>query len=170
MDGELGRSDSHKVVDVLKNDPAMREKWQRYNIYASVLREDLPAPLSTDFHIKLACRLSEEPVRIAPAATRDNSAWRKPAFGLAIAASLLAVVVLVQKPFTTAPLPVEVAQVDAKPPETGLIVANSNQENVRERINRLLVEHNEYNPASDMTGMMPYSRFVSYTPDPDIKN
>ena len=169
MDGELGRSDSHKVVDALKNDPAMREKWQRYNLYASVLRKDLPAPLGTDFHEKLASRLADEPIRLAPAAARDNSAWRKPAFGLAIAASLLAVVVIVQKPFTTAPQPLEVAQVDTRPQDTGLIVANSKQENVRERINRLLVEHNEYNPASDMTGMMPYSRFVSYNPDPDIK-
>ena len=51
--------------------------------------------------------------------------------------------------------------------ENGLIVANSKNENVRERINRLLVEHNEYNPAGDMTGMLPYSRFVDYKPRVD---
>ncbi len=51
--------------------------------------------------------------------------------------------------------------------EYDLIVANSKNENVRERINRLLVEHNEYNPASDMTGILPYSRFVGYNPRTD---
>jgi hypothetical protein len=49
-------------------------------------------------------------------------------------------------------------------PQYDLIVANSKNENVRERINRLLVEHNEYNPVSDMTGIWSYSRFVGYTP------
>lgn len=171
MDGELERADSLKLLDAIHKDTAARQKWQRYNIYAAVLREDLPAPLSTDFHEKLACKLSEEPVRLTPGAVQSDQVWRKPVFGLAIAASLLAVVVVLQKPFTS-PIaePLEVAKVEAPQSDGALIVANSKQENVRERINRLLVEHNEYNPASDMTGMMPYSRFVSYSPDADIRN
>ena len=54
-----------------------------------------------------------------------------------------------------------------------LIVSNSRNENIRAKINRLLVEHNEYNPAGDMTGMLPYSRFVGYNPgidNPSIDN
>jgi hypothetical protein len=67
------------------------------------------------------------------------------------------------------PLPVQnsIAPVNEGNQGSDLIVANSKNENVRERINRLLVEHNEYNPASDMTGIWSYSRFVGYNPSSD---
>ena len=166
LDNELGRTESLKVFDAIKKDPQGQQSWQRYQLYGAVIREEVPSPISHTFHERVARELANEPVRLAPAVKQNDRSWQKPAFGLAIAASLLAIVVVVQKPFVANSTPVSVATTAAVPApqaEDRLIVANSKNENVRERINRLLVGLNEYNPASDMTGMMPYSRFVSFT-------
>ena len=165
MDEELERADGLKVLDALKNDEAAREQWRRYQLYGAVMREELPSTLAVDFHERVAAKLASEPVRLAPAAMKKGPSWQVPAIGLAVAASLLAVVVMIQKPFTRATdvAPVQLASAPVQQADRDMIRTNHNSENVRERINRLLVEHNEYNPATDMTGMMPYARFVSYT-------
>lgn len=169
LDNELGRTDSLDVLDAIKKDPLGQLPWQRYHLYGAAIREELPSPISYDFHEKVASELKNEPVQLTPAAMQNDRSWQKPAFGLAIAASLLAIVVMVQKPFVADTTPVSVATTTTAPvlqADNQLIVANRNNENVKERINRLLVQHNEYNPASDMTGMMPYARFVSFSTSP----
>lgn len=169
MDNELGRTDSLGILDAIKKDPQGRQSWQRYQLYGAAIREELPSPISHDFYKRVAGELANDPVQLAPAAMQSDRSWQKPAFGLAIAASLLAIVVIVQKPFVADTAPVSVATTTTVPTTQAdgqLIVANRNNENVRARINRLLVEHNEYNPASDMTGMMPYARFVSFSSTP----
>lgn len=168
MDNELGRREAFKMLDIIEKDLQEQQRWSRYHLYGAVMREELPSAIAPDFHERVAAVIAQEPVQLAPAAMQVDRSWRKPAFGLAVAASLLAVVIIVQKPFSTGPGPAPVSVAKHTPatiPQVGsqLIVANRNNENVRERINRLLVEHNEYNPASDMTGMMPYARFVDYS-------
>jgi len=168
MDDELERAEGMKLLGELRQDVVAREQWRRYHLYAAAMREELPSTLDVDFHERVAAELKKEPVQLSPASLPKDNSWRVPAIGLAVAASLLAVVVMVQKPFTgteQASLSVAAVSPDAARRSDGQIIRiNHNNEDVRERINRLLVEHNEYNPASDMTGMMPYARFVSFSP------
>ena len=180
MDGELDHSESVQLIRQLDTDSKLRGQWQRYHTYGSVLRDEMTPVLSADFSSKVLRALAKEPVQLAPAAMTGRRRLAGPVTGLAVAASLVGIAILLQKPVMednpeakvsnvaevsvpVLPLPKSVTSST----DSTLIVANSKNENVRERINRLLVEHNEYNPASDMTGMLPYSRFVGYHPQTD---
>jgi negative regulator of sigma E activity len=182
IDGETGHQESLDVIRALDNDVELRKQWHRYHVYGHVLRDELSTRVSANFTSNVTRALAEEPVQLAPSAMKRRKPFRGPVAGMAVAASLVAVAVLVFNPSLnnqqetgTAPTLVakqtSTAKVAAQPAanydQDDLIVANSKNENVRERINRLLVQHNQYNPASDMTGIMPYSRFVGFNPGAD---
>ncbi len=180
LDGDLDHSESLKLVDQLNSNDELRGHWQRYNLYSSVLRDEVSPVLSAGFSEKVILKLAQEPVQFTPAAMPKRKSLAGPMAGLAVAASLVGIAILLQNPVindASEDQTSNVAQVsvpvlplpksELSSTENGLIVANSKNENVRERINRLLVEHNEYNPAGDMTGMLPYSRFVGYNPRVD---
>ncbi|MEN8712197.1 MAG: sigma-E factor negative regulatory protein [Arenicellales bacterium] len=180
LDGELGHAESLKLIRQLDVDMELRGQWQRYHTYGSVLRDEMTPVLSADFSQRVLQALEQEPVQLAPAAASSHRRITGPLAGLAVAASVVGIAILLQKPVIQDNQDSKVSTVAevsapalplAKPvagtSDSGLIVANSKNENIRERINQLLVEHNEYNPAGDMTGIMPYSRFVGYNPRRD---
>ena len=184
IDGELDQVESEQLIRRLNEDNDLRGQWRRFNIYRSAMRDELSPVLSAGFSDRVLQALANEPVQLAPASAAKSARLRGPLVGLAVAASLLGIAILLQKPAiqdlqenqgptvaelsapVTVPLPVQDTPI-GNSQEYDLIVANSKNENVRERINRLLVEHNEYNPASDMTGIWSYSRFVGYNPSTD---
>lgn len=177
LDGELGHAESLKLIKQLDSDLELRGCWQRYHLYGSALRDELTPVLSADFSQRVSDVLANEPVQFAPAKMTKKRRIVGPVAGFAVAASLVGIAILLQKPAiqntedTPVPsvaevtIPLSLIEKSAETsPESTLIVSNSKNENIRERINQLLVEHNEYNPASDMTGLMPYARFVGYKP------
>jgi len=184
IDGELDQEAAEQLVRKLCEDNDLRGQWRRFNIYRSAIRDELSPVLSAGFSDRVIQALANEPVQLAPASLAKRTRLRGPLAGLAVAASLVGIAILLQKPViqdsrenevstvaelsspVIASLPVLDSPVSNNQ-ESDLIVANSKNENVRERINRLLVEHNEYNPASDMTGIWSYSRFVGYNPSTD---
>jgi len=165
IDSELDDHESRSFATTLLKDPQSRAAWRRYQVYGAALREELPSALAPGFAARVAAALEEEPVRLNPSAVRRRHRWLAPLTGAAVAASVLGIAILLQKPVIESESTNQLASSARGTGDAGLIVANSRNENVRERINRLLVEHNEFNPAADMTGMMPYSRFVSYPAD-----
>ncbi len=177
IDDELDRPQSQRLAGRLVTDTECRSVWRRYQVYGAALRGELPSVLSADFAIRVQQALADEPVQLVPK-QRRRSPVLLPATGLAVAASLLLVTVLLLRPLGDGPTATGTAVPLASAPSSStagtlassgggddgeLIVANSRNENIRQRINRLLVEHNEYNPATDVTGMLPYSRFVSHS-------
>ena len=182
IDGELDTAESLRMISRIDKETELRGQWERYHTYGSALRDELTPTLSADFSERVSEVLMQEPVQFAPAALSAGRRIRGPLAGIAVAASLVGIAILLQKPSleitpveqtistakVPAPLSVPVNTVaDSSNENNQLIVANSKNENIREKINRLLVEHNEYNPVGDMTGMLPYSRFVGYNPRVD---
>lgn len=175
LDGELDQSESEQLISELHEDKSLRAVWTRYNTYGCAMRDELSPALSSDFGTRVIQALAEEPVQLSPAAL-PRKKRTGPVIGLAVAASLIGIAILIQSPVlqdgtdsqTSKVAAVTVPTIAPVAPESyELIVSNSKNENVRERINRLLVEHNEYNPASDMTGIWTYSRFVGYKSSTD---
>jgi sigma-E factor negative regulatory protein RseA len=176
IDDELERPQSQRLAGRLVTDTDCRAIWRRYQVYGAAMRQELPSGLSADFADRVQQALANEPVQLVPV-QRRRSPVLVPATGLAVAASLLLITVLLLRPLgddpatTGTPVPLASAPTSTAGTlassgsgvDSELIVANSRNENIRQRINRLLVEHNEYNPATDVTGMLPYSRFVSHS-------
>lgn len=68
IDGEL---QSHRLIDELKTDHLLAEKWQRYHLIRDGLRQELPQSINFDIAANVAKALESEPSILAPKKT-----WR----------------------------------------------------------------------------------------------
>lgn len=68
VDGEL---DQHRLIDDLKTDNLLAEKWQRYHLIRDGLRQELPQQINFDIAANVAKALELEPSILAPKKT-----WR----------------------------------------------------------------------------------------------
>jgi sigma-E factor negative regulatory protein RseA len=158
MDDECALEEINLALRRLERDEALQERWQRYHLISDVIKSSAPAVIDADFCARMRSALDSEP---ALTAVRGDTApaWRKPAIGFALAASVAAVTVLTQR-----------SEIDVNPaaPVAGVgdgvqiadgITATDAGEN---RLNAYLVNHNSFASMSSVYGVMPYVRMASY--------
>lgn len=68
VDGEL---QSHQLIDELKTDELLAQKWQRYHLIRDGLRQELPDQINFDIAANVAAALQSEPSILAP-----KKSWR----------------------------------------------------------------------------------------------
>ncbi len=180
LDGELPEHEAARCLDRLTRDPDLRSAWGRYHLIGDALRgEPLGLP-GGGLAERVSAALEREPAILAAPARRASKnrgrpEWLRPLAGAAIAASV-AVVTLISYPYlvgdaskapasavtvvkaTTAPPPLAVRYAD----HAGTRWKNLQRPEVESRLNRYLVDHNEYAAPAGMTGVLPYASFVSY--------
>lgn len=97
MDGELSRETGLFLTRRLSSDKEMRDTWERYHLIRDCIRQPGSKLVVTGLCARLSTSLdAEEP----PSAPQRNNRWLKPVSGLAIAASvaLMAIVVTAPQP------------------------------------------------------------------------
>jgi sigma-E factor negative regulatory protein RseA len=153
VDGEIGDKELDTLLVYMRSDPALRERWGRYNLISDALHKNLPRRVDHDLHARVARALAEEPVVLAPQPHRRRlSPWAKQAAGIAVAASVTAMAIL---GFQTLHAP------GAAPAAT--TVASAGQDVAAEpEWDPYLVNHNEHAVSAGMHGMLPYVRLVSH--------
>ncbi len=176
VDGELHPEEQWGVLNRMQADNELRERYERYQLISDALRNNLPAATLHGLAGRVSLALEDEPVILAPRVQkRRMQPLIKQAAGMAVAATIATVAILslhtsvpedtlnggqVAQTRTTAN---EVAAVG--PMSLGVaapVRLVSDTSDVQARLNRYLVNHNEYSVASGMQGMMPYMRIVSY--------
>lgn len=96
MDGEISREAGSFLTRRLFSDEAMCEKWERYHLIRDCIRQPGSKQLVTGLSVRLSAALDAE---AAPGVSAwRNKAWLKPASGLAIAASVAFVAIMVAAP------------------------------------------------------------------------
>jgi len=169
MDGELSREAGLFLTRRLFKDDKMCEKWERYHLIRDCIRQPGSKQMVTGLSVRLSATLDAED---AP----GNSAWRnnrwlKPVSGLAIAASVAMVAIMV-----TAPQPGQVPDdagaaltapankpfvspntVAVTPPSQAVSFSPSQQVNIN-RLNAYLLRHNQMARTAGRQG------FVSFVP------
>jgi sigma-E factor negative regulatory protein RseA len=96
MDGELPREAALFLTRRLFSDEAMCEKWERYHLIRDCIRQPGSKQVVTGLSVKLSASLDAEE---APnAAPWRHIRWLKPVSGLAIAASVALVAIMVTAP------------------------------------------------------------------------
>jgi sigma-E factor negative regulatory protein RseA len=172
MDAELPHPEISSEIKKLLLNNSNHGTWQRYHLIGDTMRQDLGPVVDVNLAEEISHRLKDEPVVFAPNATKTPaSKWLKPAAGFAVAASvaLLAITVaprvvnMESTPQSINP----VAKVES--PVEKVYVADDGtrwellyKPKVESRLNSYLVNHQEYAPAGNMKGIMPYATFVSY--------
>lgn len=188
VDDELTQEASSVIESLLEDDDA-KETWTRYHLIGDSLRGHLPAQIG-DISGNVRQAIASEPTVLAPAkksANRKSSDLIKPVMGFAIAASVAAVAIFnIQQANQIS----ETGQI----PETGQsVIAQSsiatgqssfttsiatpqlvNQKtgqaqiyqavNIDYRLNRYLVNYNEYRANTGVSGMPPHVRMVANEP------
>jgi len=179
VDDELTQ-EATSVIESLLEDNEAKETWARYHLIGDSLRGRLPGHIG-DISSGVSQALASEPTILAPAkksVNRKSSDLMKPVMGFAIAASVAAVAIFnVQQarqiPETGQPV---IAQSSIATSQPSLVTSIAtpqlvNQQtgqarvyqakNVDPRLNRYLVNYNEYRANTGVSGMPPHVRMVA---------
>jgi sigma-E factor negative regulatory protein RseA len=165
VDGELDRRDKQALLEQLARDPDARARWGRYHLIGDALRNDLPVAVDHGLATRVSAALEREPTVLAPSRRwLPSGRPLKRTAGLAVAASLLGVAVLIGLPQN--PEQGGVEQVVASSTAVGGALVTEvprwdrGQPMVESRLNSYVVNHNEYSASTGMQGMLPYMRIV----------
>lgn len=169
VDGEINQQELDELLALMNSDDNARADYLRYQFSSDVIRGYTNRSRPVDLTARINAVIADEPTYQAQAETQKARVlslpdwfWKQTA-GLAAAASIgaLAVVGMMNQPQTS--MTPEVAQVEPAQMETA-VASSSNrwtvgEQEVEDRLNNYLVDHNEYAGAS---GLFSYARVVSY--------
>jgi len=179
MDGELpDQKDQNKCFEQLAKDKEMQDVWQRYHLARDAMKGQLSAFPTLDISAAVSESLKAEPVILTPMWRRLSPRYvMKQAAGLAVAAAVGTIAVLsVQQTQLVSSDNSTIAKANGA--ETTYQVASQLQPGqirqvsfttrqkldaaVESKLSGYLVNHNEFSTSTRVSGVMPYTRIVSF--------
>ena len=179
MDGELpDQQDQSKCFEQLANDKEMQGIWQRYHLARDAMKGQLSGFPSLDISAAVSESLKAEPVIFTPMWRRLSPRYvLKQAAGLAVAAAVGTIAVLsVQQTQLVSSDNSTIAKANGA--EATYQVASQLQPGkirqvsfttrqkldaaVESKLSGYLVNHNEFSTSTRVSGVMPYTRIVSF--------
>ncbi len=96
MDGEMSQQEMDRMIQNMRDNPYLKDCWDRYHLIGDTLRRRLPDFISTDIHSKISAAIQNEPTHFLPRSTKQKSSTghKKQALGFALAASVTAIAVV----------------------------------------------------------------------------
>ena len=175
VDDELEQG-SRFALHALATDGAYQGVWGRYHLIGECLRGHLPARVDLQLAGRISKALHDDPV------LRGSHRWQrllKPAAGLAIAATVAAVAVLGVRQIGSGPAATAMPPLASNPPATNndyqtvTVTAgpvpqqparnySTPVDDAQSRLNRYLVNYNEYRANAGVQGTLPYVRIVAH--------
>jgi sigma-E factor negative regulatory protein RseA len=161
MDGELGADEARRHIVSMKNDQALRTRWDDFHLIGDAMRGE--SQLSAQFSERVAQRLAAEPTVLAPHRLRSNLK-RVTAYAMSAAASLGAVALVAWVALTPTPPAGVIAKSSPAPkaisPVEPPVVVNVASDG---RMNEYILAHQGFSPSTAIQGLVPYIRSVSTT-------
>lgn len=94
IDDELEGRQAREVLDVMRKDQALQDKFKRYHLISQAIKNDSVATAAPDFLAGMQQRLRNEPIYLLPPKAPQKLEWQK-TLGLAAAASVAMLAILV---------------------------------------------------------------------------
>ncbi|MFK5914001.1 MAG: sigma-E factor negative regulatory protein [Woeseiaceae bacterium] len=177
MDGEV--RDQDKWLEELGKDDEMQQVWRRYHVARDAMKGQLSNFPALDISAAVSESLKNEPVILTPIWQRLNPRYiMKQAAGLAVAAAVgtIAVISVQQTQITvddniiaqaaTAPI----VQLQAgQLRQVSFTTRQKLDAAVESKLSGYLVNHNEYSKTVRVSGVMAYTRIVSFVPSNPTK-
>ena len=170
VDGELNAQELDELLALLNNNDVARNDYLRYQLVSDSLHGFTRHNQPVDLTARLSLALADEPahqkrvklLEKARVITLPNWFWKQTA-SLAAAASVGALAVVgVMNQSDNSSIGPQLAQVESSQTQSVASVSNRwtvGEQEVEDRLNNYLVDHNEYAGAS---GLFSYARVVSY--------
>ena len=174
MDGEL--HDVDKAAEQLAKDTEMQGVWRRYHLARDIIKGQTSEFATLDVSAAVSESLKSEPVVLTPIWSRLSPRYiMKQAAGLAVAAAVGTIAVLsVQQTQLASPDETTIAnsgtenyQVSQQPlriRQVSFTTRNKLDVAVEAKLSNYLVNHNEFSTSTRVSGVMPYTRIVSFVP------
>ena len=181
MDGELrDHRDQDKLCERLAKDKDMQDVWQRYHLARDAMKGQLSEFPTLDVSAAVSQSLKDEPVILTPIWHRLSPRYvMKQAAGLAVAAAVGTIAVLgVQQTQLISSDNNTVAKVNSVTPtyqlaskiqpvrirQVSFTTRQKLDAAVESKLSGYLVNHNEFSKSIRVSGVMPYTRIVSFVP------
>jgi sigma-E factor negative regulatory protein RseA len=177
LDNELESNLTSTTLTQLQGDEALRNKWDRYHLIGDAMRGEAVRLSAESIADRVRTQIDNEPPNAAyekpiPLAGRRSSfpRWSRTAGGALLAASVAAITVVTFPQLTGTESGIEPQMVveNTRPASQApyLIQSSTRWKNLSEpkvesKLNRYLIDHNEY-VAPGGIGVIPYTSFVSY--------
>lgn len=165
VDDALGRPETDRLLERLRHDRQARQRIDRYAVIGMAMRGEAPAMPRRDFAVEIMQRIqaeSAEPASRAAAWRLDLGwlwqGWRMPAFGVALAATVAGVAVLVVQPSQHGPDAAFVALTPPAPPAIAQVAAPEGEP----MPDPYLIQHLTHAEGGPMTAMSSNVRLVAY--------
>jgi len=176
MDGEI--RDADQWLERLSHDSEMLGTWQRYHIVRDVMKGQASEFPTLDISAAVSQSIANEPTILTPIWKRLSPRYvMKQAAGLAVAAAVGTVAVLSVQQTQIDPIDVntvaqtatatqQVAQAntDNKLRQVSFTTRQKLDKAVESKLSGYLVNHNEFTRSIRVSGVMPYTRIVSFVP------
>ncbi len=173
MDGEL--RDVDKYCQQLAKDDEMLAVWHRYHIARDAMKGQLSDFATLDVSAGVSQSLKDEPVILTPLWRRLSPRYvMKQAAGLAVAAAVgtLAVLSVQQTQLNLSSDNQVIASTTAaaqiQPDQIRKVTFTTRKKldsAVESKLSSYLVNHNEFSKTIRVSGVMPYTRIVSFVPE-----
>ena len=178
MDGEL--RDQDKWCERLAADTEMQDVWHRYHLARDVMKGQLSEFPTLDVSAAVSESLKNEPAILTPIWRRLNPRYvMKQAAGLAVAAAVGTVAVLSVQQAQLASVDNNTLATAKGAPNSYQVAAQRQPGQIRQvsfttrqkldaavesKLSGYLVNHNEFSTSVRVSGVMPYTRIVSFVP------
>ncbi|MES9946991.1 MAG: hypothetical protein B6D77_16085 [gamma proteobacterium symbiont of Ctena orbiculata] len=179
VDDEISQPEISGEINKLKHNQESLDIWSRYHLIGDAMRNELGQLHNPDLARCISEKLESEPVVLAPAAIKRQTPSKKRALtGLAVAASLTAVAVVMAPQLInpgSSEAPDQLVSSNQLPvgeqmPKSNIIAVAEDgtrwellkKPKVESRLNDYLLNHQDLSPSSNIKGIMPYATFVSY--------
>lgn len=178
VDDEISRHEISGEIIKLKNNQEKLDTWSRYHLIGVAMRNELGQLHDPYMARRISQQLESEPVVMAPANIKHHPNRKRALTGLAIAASLTAVAVVLAPQLINpggSEAPNQLASSNQLPiskqktAKNAIYVAEDGtrwellkKPKVESRLNDYLLNHQDLSPSRNIKGIMPYATFVSY--------
>jgi len=170
MDGEVRDQDAW--FERLAKDPEMLRTWKRYHIARDAMKGQLSEHPKLDISAAVRDAIKDEPVIFTPVWKRLSPRYlMKQAGGLAVAAAVGTIAVLsLQQTQLVSPDNSVIAKAASntvtlqqnKIRQVSFTTREKLDAAVEAKLSGYLVNHNEFSKSTRVSGVMPYSRIVSF--------
>jgi sigma-E factor negative regulatory protein RseA len=188
LDDRVDAADVAGALDQVTADVNLQYRLRRYQMIGEIMRNELPPAIDTDFHARVMAQIraeagsgaSAEAGRVVPLAARS---WFRPLAGLAVAASVAIVTVVLWQPVQQQQggAPESLANADQQMIQQlaeqqikgGAVTVSSRVQDggtrwisenqspmLQQKLNAYLVNHTEY--SNSMQGLIPQARVAGF--------
>jgi len=177
VDGEL-ENGAPFILNALRDNQEYKKVWHHYHLIGECLRGNLPRQIDMNLADRISRIIENEPALLTVTKSAIRNSLLKPVIGFAIAASVTVVVILGVKQTsmgpaanqtptiaanqTEGPANYQLARITAEPAVQNRTQNYQATADAQSRLNRYLVNHNEYRSNAGVQGMLPYVRIVAH--------